>query len=60
MLVVFGTPHMNGTRLSFAIISSLYLLLAMPWEERSLVGALGPAYARYLAHVRWRLIPRLY
>ncbi len=60
MLAVFGSPHMNGARLSFAVISCAYLLLAMPWEERSLLASHGTEYSRYLARVRWRLIPRVY
>jgi protein-S-isoprenylcysteine O-methyltransferase Ste14 len=60
LLVVWVVPHMNGTRLSFAIISSLYLAVAIPFEERSLVAHFGPAYATYQAKVRWRMLPFVY
>ena len=33
-LMTFGTPLMTGTRLSFAVISTAYLMLAIPFEER--------------------------
>ena len=57
MLMVFGVPHMTGTRLVFAVVSSLYLVVAIPLEERSLVEALGPTYRDYQRRVRWRLMP---
>jgi protein-S-isoprenylcysteine O-methyltransferase Ste14 len=60
LLVVWGTPLMTGDRLTFAVLSSSYLLLAMPWEERSMARTLGRDYQRYRALVRWRLIPWLY
>jgi protein-S-isoprenylcysteine O-methyltransferase Ste14 len=60
MLVVFGAPHMTGDRLAFAALSSLYLVIAIPWEERSLLAAFGDAYARYCERVRWRVIPHVY
>jgi hypothetical protein len=60
LLVVWGTPLMTGDRLTFAVLSSSYLLLAMPWEERSMARTLGADYERYRAIVRWRLIPGLY
>ncbi len=37
LLLVFGVPHMTATRLAFAAISSAYLVVAIPFEERSLV-----------------------
>jgi protein-S-isoprenylcysteine O-methyltransferase Ste14 len=60
LLVVWGMPHMNGTRLSFAIISTLYLAVAIPFEERSLVGHFGEKYTRYQKQVRWRMLPFVY
>ena len=60
MLVVFASSRMTGGRLAFAAISSLYLLLAMPWEERSLEAAFGEQYRRYKGQVRWRLLPYVY
>jgi methanethiol S-methyltransferase len=59
-LLVFGAPHMTLTRFTFAVISTLYLMLAIPWEERSLRDTFGPAYADYQRRVRWRMLPFLY
>lgn len=60
MLAVFGTPHMTGDRLAFALLTSLYLVAAVPLEERSLRRSFGEAYTRYARDVRWRIIPLVY
>lgn len=60
MLIVFGAAHMTGDRFAFAAITSLYLVVAIPWEERGLERAFGDDYARYRARVRWRVIPLVY
>jgi protein-S-isoprenylcysteine O-methyltransferase Ste14 len=60
MLVAFGSPHLTGDRLVFAAVSSLYLLIAMPWEERSLGETFGDAYTQYRQRVRWRILPYVY
>lgn len=60
MLAVFGSPHMTGDRLTFAVLTSIYLVIAIPWEERSMRDAFGRAYAQYAAEVRWRVIPFIY
>jgi protein-S-isoprenylcysteine O-methyltransferase Ste14 len=57
---VFGTPDMNATRAVFAIVSTGYLALAIPFEERALVQAFGAEYEAYRQKVRWRLIPGIY
>lgn len=57
LLLVFGVPHMTATRLAFAVISSAYLVVAIPFEERSLVESFGDDYRRYQQAVRWRLVP---
>jgi protein-S-isoprenylcysteine O-methyltransferase Ste14 len=59
-LMTFGAPTMTGTRLAFAVISTAYLALAVPFEERSLVEAFGDEYLEYQRRVRWRMIPGLY
>ena len=59
-LFVFATPVMTGTRAAFAVISTGYLALAIPWEERALVRTFGDEYERYRARVRWRMVPGLY
>jgi protein-S-isoprenylcysteine O-methyltransferase Ste14 len=51
---------MTMTRVTFAVISTLYLVVAIPWEERSLRESFGPAYAAYQRRVRWRMLPFLY
>lgn len=56
-LMVWPTPLMTGGRLTFAAISSAYLLLAIPWEERSLLDQYGDAYRRYTHKVRWKVFP---
>jgi protein-S-isoprenylcysteine O-methyltransferase Ste14 len=60
MLMVFAAPVMTLSRLLFAIVSSGYLLLAIPWEERSLVRMFGEEYGSYRQKIRWRVIPYLY
>ncbi|MGE0705247.1 MAG: isoprenylcysteine carboxylmethyltransferase family protein [Vicinamibacterales bacterium] len=60
ILIVFGMPHMTGDRLVFAALTTVYLFVAMPWEERSLEQAFGEEYRRYRAQVRWRVLPYLY
>jgi protein-S-isoprenylcysteine O-methyltransferase Ste14 len=57
MLIVFGVPEMTGTRLTFAVVSSAYLVIAIPFEERSLTAALGETYRAYQRRVRWRVLP---
>jgi protein-S-isoprenylcysteine O-methyltransferase Ste14 len=59
-LFVFATPAMTGTRAAFAIISTGYLMLAIPWEERGLVATFGPEYEAYRQRVRTRMIPFVY
>jgi protein-S-isoprenylcysteine O-methyltransferase Ste14 len=60
VLMVWPTPRMTGTRLAFAVLSTLYLALAVPFEERSLRREFGPLYERYCQQVRWRMVPGLY
>jgi len=60
ILIVFGTAHMTGDRATFAAVTTIYLMIAMPWEERSLERMFGVDYARYKQRVRWRVIPFVY
>lgn len=60
LLMVGAASPMTLDRAVFAAVSVFYLVIAMPWEERSLVAAAGPAYQQYCQRVRWRLVPGLY
>ena len=60
VLALFGAAHMTADRAAFATISTAYLLVAIPWEERSLLRVFGEPYARYQRAVRWRVVPYVY
>ena len=60
MLLVFSAPTMTANRLLFAAMSSLYLILAIPWEESSLVEGHGDRYRDYQRLVPWRVIPGIW
>jgi protein-S-isoprenylcysteine O-methyltransferase Ste14 len=59
-LIVFAVPNMTTTRLVFAVVSSVYVLIAIPFEERSLLASSAGAYDRYRAKVRFKIVPGLY
>ena len=59
-LLMFAAPHMTMTRLTFAVLSTGYLAIAIPLEERALVRVFGGQYREYQRTVRWRMIPGLY
>jgi protein-S-isoprenylcysteine O-methyltransferase Ste14 len=60
LLFVFATPHMTFTRFEFAVISSLYLALAIPLEEAALINTFGESYRAYQRKVKWRMLPGVY
>jgi len=60
MLLFFAVPHMTADRLAFAALTSLYLVVAIPLEEQSLVRNFGDEYVWYRTRVRWRLVPFVY
>jgi protein-S-isoprenylcysteine O-methyltransferase Ste14 len=60
LFLVWTPTAMTGTRLAFAAISTAYLVVAIPFEERSLRATLGPKYDAYAMRVRWRLVPGIY
>jgi methanethiol S-methyltransferase len=57
-LMVLAASPMTMTRLVFAVVSCAYLIVAIPFEERSMRGS-GP-YERYMTKVPWRLLPHIY
>ena len=60
ILVVFALGTMTTTRLVFAVVSSVYLLVAIPFEERTLRSQSGGAYDGYVRQVPWKLIPGIF
>jgi len=59
-LIVFAVGTMTTTRFVFAVVSCVYILLAIPFEERSLLRSTNGAYDRYIQKVPRKLIPGLY
>lgn len=59
-LMVLAASPMTMTRLVFAVVSCAYLIIAIPFEERSLRTASPGAYDDYTAKVPWKLIPRVF
>ena len=59
-LIVWSVPVMTGTRLVFAAISTLYLVVAVPLEEREMRRTIGQPYEDYARTVRWRILPGIY
>ena len=60
ILVVFSVGTMTMTRFVFAAISSVYLLIAIPFEERTIRAHSAGGYEGYCRQVRWKLVPGLY
>lgn len=60
VLLLFGTAHMTGDRLLFAGVATLYIVVAIPFEEAGLQAHFGSRYAEYRRAVRWRLIPYIH
>ncbi|MCA1561039.1 MAG: isoprenylcysteine carboxylmethyltransferase family protein [Acidobacteria bacterium] len=60
VLMVAAAPDMTATRAVFAAVSTLYLAIAIPWEERALVTRFGDKYHAYRRRVRWRMLPFIY
>jgi len=58
ILLLWGSARMNADRLFMAICGTLYILIALPLEERDLEEKHGEAYRSYRARVP-RLIPRI-
>ena len=60
LFFVWLAPTMNGTRATFAIVSCVYLFVAVPFEERDLRRTFGAAYEGYSRKVRWRILPFIF
>ena len=58
--MVFATPVMTTSQLLFAVVSTLYLIAAIPFEERSLLETHREKYSAYQTQMRWKLIPYLW
>jgi methanethiol S-methyltransferase len=59
-LIVFAVGTMTMTRFVFAVVSCTYILLAIPFEERSLRRSSNGAYDRYMKQVPRKLLPGVY
>jgi methanethiol S-methyltransferase len=58
LLVFWSTPTMTSAHLLFAVITTIYILMAIQWEEKDLVALHGQAYQEYQRHVPM-LIPQV-
>lgn len=59
-LIVLAATPMTMTRLVFAAVSCVYLVVAIPFEEGTLRRTSAGAYDDYMRQVRWRLLPGVY
>ena len=50
LIAFWVTPHMTQGHLFFSILSSAYIFVAIPFEERDLLQILGDDYRRYREH----------
>lgn len=56
LCIFWATPRMTVAHLVFALATTAYILMAIPWEERDLLRAHGDLYQRYREQVP-KLIP---
>ena len=60
LLIVWPAPTMTPAHLLFAGLSTVYLVVAIAFEERSLHETFGAAYAEYARRVPSKLIPWIF
>ncbi len=60
LLITFAVPLMTMTRFVFAVVAGVYLIVAIPLEERTLRRTSPERFRRYVSRVRWRLVPGMY
>jgi len=58
VIAFWAAPDMSAGRMLFALLATGYILVAVRFEERDLVGHHGEAYERYMMQVP-RFMPRL-
>jgi len=59
LLAFWATPTMTVAHLVFAVTTTIYILMAIQWEEKDLVAFHGKAYETYRRQVPM-LIPRIF
>jgi protein-S-isoprenylcysteine O-methyltransferase Ste14 len=60
LLLLFANSPMTTTRLVLAGLLAVYVLAAIPLEERTLRSTNPPAWDAYARRVRYRLLPGVY
>ena len=59
-VILAGLALFGVSSLACSLATSAYLVIAVPWEERSLERAFGESYTKYKQRVRWRIVPYIY